>query len=80
MMMNKEKPAIHYINEGVRLQAAEREAKQREKQSDMQNEAEKQEQQKEQDKQQEELSDRERIDLLTASILELEKLVKEKGE
>jgi hypothetical protein len=74
-----EKSPIQYINEGVRLQAAEREAKRLEQQADQQNEAEKQEKQ-EQEKQQEELSDRERIDLLTASILELEKLVKGKGE
>jgi hypothetical protein len=71
-----EKPAIQYISEGVRLQAAERQREAAEKQADMQNEAEKQVKQE----QAAELSDRERIELLTASILELEKLVKGKGE
>jgi acetyl-CoA carboxylase carboxyltransferase component len=71
-----EKSPIQYINEGVRLQAAERQREAAEKQADQQNEAEKQDKQE----QAAELSDRERIELLTASILELEKLVKGKGE
>jgi hypothetical protein len=74
-----EKPAIHYINEGVKQMAAEREAKQRETQADQQNEAEKQDKQEQQKEQAAELSDRERIELLTKSILQLEQQVKEIG-
>jgi hypothetical protein len=80
-----EKPAIYYINQGVREQAAERQREAAEKQADKQNEAEKQEQQKEQDasapvKKMSSEEMQEHITLLSKAVIELTEQVKGKGE